>query len=511
MSLSHMPPDAFEQMMVEVLREAQRRQSAEVRQDYRTPEGIVRFVREVLKAEPTPYQVRILEALVTKKRVAVRGPHGLGKTALSSWVVLWVMYAFDDDVKVVTTASAWRQLLKFTWPEIRKWSRRVQWNPRPRMLDTAIKLPGKEAFAVASDDPALIEGTHASIVAYVFDEAKAIVDGVWDAAEGAFSGAGFDTHNEAYALAISTPGEPSGRFYDIHTRKPGLQDWHCVHVTLDEAIAAGRISQEWVQARRDQWGEASAVFQNRVLGEFAKSGEDSVIPLAWIEQAVERWEQIEGRYPDDAPIAWGVDPARYGTDKTAIICLRGSVANMPQYTALEDLMQTTGRVAAQATRFDPIGVDVIGIGAGVVDRLKEMKFNVTGVNASKAAQNEMGRPLHDRTDTFEFLNMRAWLWWQMREWLDPSNNYNPALPPDDRLIGDLAAPRYEYTSNGRIKIESKQDLRVRLGRSTDSGDALALALHVANEAAGRAGAGVRRAKVKRSNWDNNRRNSPFRA
>lgn len=110
---------------------------------------------------------------------------------------------------------------------------------------------------------------------------------MFDAAEGAFSGTG-----ETFALAISTPGEPMGRFYDMHRRKPGYEEWWVKHVTTQESIDAGRVSAEWVENRKRQWGETSAVYQNRVAGEFAASDEDTVIPLSWVEIANERWREL---------------------------------------------------------------------------------------------------------------------------------------------------------------------------------------------------------------------------
>lgn len=475
--ISSLTPAQKNELLKDLLHKKQTQNQASQQAQYRTPAGIVRFVREVLKADPAPYQTNILESLIVHKRVAVRGPHGLGKTALASWVVLWGLLAHSDDVKVVTTASAWRQLDKYLWPEIRKWAGPMrQKHPELTILTLTAKMPGKQAFAVASDDPALIEGAHAKTLIYVFDEAKAIPSGTWDAAEGAFSGAGEDTEAEAYALAISTPGEPSGRFYDIHTHKPGLQDWHTIHVTLQQAIDAGRISRGWADKRREQWGEHSAVYQNRVLGEFDASGEDSVIPLAWVELANERWHNCDGK--GDGPTSYGVDPARYGRDNTAIAKLTGCVIEKVDYSSQEDTMQTAGRVAARVDKQTPVAVDVIGIGAGVADRLKELQYKVTGVNVSESATDEQNKPLKDSTGLLEFFNLRSYILWRLRDALNPDNPAALALPPDDKLTGDLTAPKYTYTSKGQIKVESKDELRKRLGRSTDGGDAVGLALFI---------------------------------
>lgn len=448
---------------------------------YADEDSIVRFVRDVLGVEDlAPYQADILQAFVRHKRVSVRGPHGIGKTAIAAWIVLWIMTVFDDDTKVPTTASAWRQLTHFLWPEIRKWASRANWHllgieirRNKELLERSFRLPGKEAFAVASSDAALIEGAHATVLAYVFDEAKAIPIAIWDAAEGAFSGAGGDTDATAYALAISTPGEPAGRFYDIHSRKPGYEDWWVRHVTLEEAIAAGRISREWADQRGVQWGENSAVYQNRVLGEFAESADDAVIPLAWVELANERWRAVNGTGPEDGKVGYGVDPARYGEDKTSTAKLVGNVCEWITYHAKQDTMQTAGRVAAMITKTTPVGIDVIGIGAGVYDRLNEQ-----GYKKAKPVNVAESTSMKDSHGQLEFVNLRSAIWWGLRDALDPTGDEPMALPPDDILTGDLTAPHWTYTSSGKIKVEGKPEIRKRIGRSTDGADALGLAWYV---------------------------------
>jgi hypothetical protein len=368
-------------------------------------------------------------------------------------------------------------LQKYLFPELRKWAKRIRWdvvgrgafNQTYELQTLSLKLTSGEAFAVASDEPSAIEGAHATQLLYVFDESKAIPVGTWDAAEGAFSNAGTDTKADAFALAISTPGETSGRFYDIQTRRPGTDDWWVRHVTLSEAIAAGRISQEWADQRRKQWGESSAIYQNRVLGEFADSGEDSVIPLSWVEKANERFLACDGL--GDGKLSYGVDPARYGEDKTTIARLVGRVLEQLKYYAKQDTMQTVGRVTSQINQEIPVAVDVIGIGAGVVDRLRELKYNVRAVNVSENAT------MKDSSGEVGFVNLRSQIWWMMREALDPENPDAIALPPDDILTGDLTAPGWKYTSKGKIQVESKDEIRVRIGRSTDGADAFGLSLY----------------------------------
>jgi hypothetical protein len=447
----------------------------------------VAFVRDCLVwgegEAPSAYQNEVLQALVDHRRIAVRGPHGLGKTAVAAWVILWFALTRDgDDWKIPTTASAWRQLTHFLWPEVRKWTRRLRWDKigrepfdsRTELLSLNLRLRTGEAFAVASDVPELIEGAHADCLLYVFDEAKSIADATFDAAEGALAGAGADTAAEAYALAISTPGEPAGRFYDIHKRKPGYEDWAARHVTLEETIDAGRVSREWAEQRRRQWGEQSAVYQNRVLGEFAASDDDGVIPLAWVEAANERWRQWD---EDSKPLleqltSVGVDVARGGEDRTVLALRYGSVLSELRRYSREDTMTTTGRVAGILAQHGGTAiVDVVGIGAGVVDRLRELRRSVVAFGAAEHTDQR------DRSGELGFTNKRSAAWWGLRERLDPSNGDAIALPPDDELIGDLTAPHWRVMSGGKIMIESKDEIRKRIGRSTDDGDAVVQAFY----------------------------------
>ena len=142
--------------------------------------------------------------------------------------VLWFALTREGtDWKAATTAGTWHQLTHYLWPEIHKWACHIRWDvlgavpfTRYQLLNLHLKLGTGEAFSASPADSAAIEGAHADSVLYVFDEAKIIPATTFDAAEGAFSGAGDDTGMEAFALAISTPGEPNGRFHEIHKRSP---------------------------------------------------------------------------------------------------------------------------------------------------------------------------------------------------------------------------------------------------------------------------------------------------
>src|SRR5690606_18360285 len=175
------------------------------------------WVADCLDVSLTSYQAEILDAIPVRRRVAIRGPHGLGKSFIGAVAVNWFATTRElagVDWKIITTASAWRHLEVYLWPEIHKWAARIDFETlgrapfdrRRELMDLRLKLDHGAATAVASNMPEKIEGAHADSLLYILDEAKIIEPATWDSVEGAFSGAGIDTAAEAFALAMSTPG-----------------------------------------------------------------------------------------------------------------------------------------------------------------------------------------------------------------------------------------------------------------------------------------------------------------
>jgi len=448
----------------------------------------VGFVRDCVKFKPgqglAAYQAEIIGDLPRVKRIAVRGPRGLGKSTTASLIVLWFAVTRDAagiDWKIATTAGSWAQLQDYLWVEISKWALLLDWDKvgrppfsaRTELMKTQMRLRHGLALAASPDKPDKIEGLHADHILVLLDEAKIIPPQIFDSIEGAFSGAGDGSDLEAYALAISTPGEPAGRFYDIHRRAPGLEDWHVRHVTLAEAVTAGRMTYDWAEKRKKLWGENSALYQNHVLGEFCADDEDAVIPLRWVEAAFERWREWDrdGCPDTDGIHVIGVDIARSGHDKTVAAIRRGDIVTRLEAWAKADTMETTGRVKGllEAEHGATAIVDVIGIGAGVYDRLREQGMKTDPFNAGRKTLKR------DKTNQFGFNCLRSAAWWNLREMLEPPRS-QIALPPDDELAGDLTALHYKHTSDGKIAVESKDEIRKRIGRSSDRGDAVMQAL-----------------------------------
>jgi hypothetical protein len=415
------------------------------------------FVRQVLGGDPWEKQEEILEAVRDHKRVAVRACHGVGKTKVAAWVALWFLYTHPNS-KVITTAPTWHQVENLLWREIHAAHAASRIPLGGKVLQTQIEL-GKQWFALglSTDKPERFQGFHAEDILLIVDEASGVEQYIFDAAEG------FLTSTGAKLLLIGNPTQLSGEFYNAF-RSPL---YHKIHISAFDSpnLKAGKIvrpylvTPEWVEDKRLKWGETSPLWYSRVLGEFPEQGDDTLIPLAWIEAAQQRWHTEQ----DGGPIELGVDVARYGSDSTVIVVRRGNKASIVAQVYGQNTMEITGRVidALRQTGASVAKVDEIGIGAGVVDRLREQRYPVQGMNTSETAY-----------DKERFANKRAEWYWGLRERFQSGDI---AIPPDDELASQLASLKYKFDSRGRIQIESKEDMRKRGLPSPDKADALMLA------------------------------------
>ena len=224
------------------------------------------------------------------------------------------------------------------------------------------------------------------------------------------------------------------------------------------------MSDEFVEEMRERYGEESNAFRIRVLGEFPMADDDTIIPFHLAQSATQRDIEIT---PDIKPI-WGLDVARFGTDKTALCKRYGNVVTDIDAWQGLDLMQTVGRVMAEyealpeSQRPREILVDSIGVGGGVVDRLRELGVPVRGINVGEA-------PAMGKT----YMNLRSELWFKTKGWLE---DRSCKIPKDDQLVAELTGIRYAFTSSGKMKAESKDAMRKRGLKSPDLADALCLTM-----------------------------------
>jgi hypothetical protein len=207
-------------------------------------------------------------------------------------------------------------------------------------------------------------------------------------------------------------------------------------------------------------------------GDFNITAKDDMwqcIPTAWIIEAQNRW-LAQGK-PDVTLRSVGVDPSRGGADDTVIAKLYGNWFEVIRHAGSDVPDGATGaRYVTDIMETNaPLFIDVIGYGASVYDHLKILSgISATPVNVGSGSHNK------DKTGRYEFANLRAELWWKFREALDPANGENLMLPLDAGLRLDLRSPKYQI-AGGKIKVESKEDIKKRIGRSTDAADAVQLA------------------------------------
>ena len=409
----------------------------------------VLFVREVYGQEPEEWQVKALEAIAAgKRRISIRSGHGVGKSTFASWAAGWY-FLTRYTCKVVITAPTSSQLYDALFAELKAQLRRLPENLQQlfEIKTERIELKGAptEVFISArtsrAEQPEALQGVHADHVMLIGDEASGIPEAVFEAAAGSMSG------HAAVTILLGNPTQSTGMFYDTHHRL--RDDWWTLKVSCEDVPR--RVSKEFVEEIKNTYGENSNAFRVRVLGEFPLADDDAVIPIELLEAARNR----DILASPAAPVVWGLDVARFGSDRTVLTKRKGPKLVEPQLVKRNlDTMQVAGWVVNEwnetPARLRPIEimVDSIGLGAGVADRLREMGLPATDVNVSEA-------PAFGE----KYTNLRAELWFRGKEWLA---RRNVSLEhADGRLIDELAMVKYGFTSNGKIKVESKDEIKKR--------------------------------------------------
>lgn len=419
----------------------------------------VLFVREQFGAEPDEWQAQVLTDIAAgERRISVRSGHGVGKSTTAAWAVIWFATT-RFPFKVAITAPTSSQLFDALWPEIGSWMKKLPEPVRELFEVTGdrirLKASPADGFVTAktsrAEQPEAMQGVHSAHVLLIADEASGIPEPVFEAAQGSMSGTGCTT------LLLGNPVRSSGLFYRTHN---SLTGWKRYHVSC---LTSNRVSDEFVQEIVDSYGADSNAYRIRVLGEFPLADDNTVIPMELIEAAMMR----DITTSPNEPVVWGLDVARFGSNSSVLTKRRGSVvAEKSMSWSGLDTMQLCGRIKEEydaATGPDKpieIFVDSVGVGGGVADRLKELDLPVRGINVGESS------PMKEK-----FINLRAELWWSMREWFMAKSC---SIPRDERMTQDLASVRYDFTSNGKTRIESKEQMMKRRVPSPDWGDSLML-------------------------------------
>jgi len=448
-------------------------------------QGVILFVWEQMlrnmppdhNGNPPSFDPWQLDALFQfgegHRGISIAACHGPGKTAVSAWCIVYSLL-FRHPLRAVATAPSRGQIEGAMMSEIVKWISKM-----PMVLQNLLEVKAMsvvlrakpktvyfEARTARPENPEALQGIHEDEghVLLIVDEASGVHEKIFESAGGSMSG-----HN-CQTILMSNPTRTSGFFFNTHHKEKDR--WFTIRISHEDS---SRVTDEFVEDMALRYGRDSNTFRVRAMGLFPRSDLDALIPFEVVQSARDRDIVV----PKNIGKVWGVDVARFGDDSTVIV-KRSNIAVDPEIVIWDqqDTMATSNRILAmyreepQETKPSEILVDVIGMGAAVVDRLYELGLPVRGINVSERSQYS------DR-----YVNLRTELWFLTREWLEGRNNKLPNCDgtcrdvqscTHERLAAELTTLRYDVTSGGKFNAESKRDLKKRGYKSPDVADALVL-------------------------------------
>ena len=465
----------------------------------------VGFIRDVLKGDPWSAQISIAESVRDDALVVVRSCNAAGKDWISAHLALWWVYSRRG--LVLLTGPTERQVREIVMSEVGRAFAAAQDLPG-ELYQMALRLGRTEQagiLAFTSSDASRLTGFHAARLMVCITEAQGVEPFAFEAALACATG------SENRILAVGNPLAPSGRFFEVSRSGSWtahrISAFDCPNVIEEKELIPGAITVEGVRRIAEEYGEGSGIYRARVMGEFPEESEYGLCQRSWLEAAAERHAKV---LPSIAasraePIV-AVDPARYGPDKTAVAILQGPTLTKLRLWSRKDTMETTGLVVDElrragvvperdardderllqlvaeqelrtgygSARLQATGtvvVDEIGLGAAVVDRLRELGYRVREFNGGSSPSSFS---VMDK-----YLNLRAEAYWTLRTLLESGRI---AIPRDETLWDELTSLHWKPTSNGKIQIEPKDGFRQRIGRSPDRADAVVMAFHAWSEA-----------------------------
>jgi hypothetical protein len=491
------------------------------------------FAKDVLGASLDPEQQEILRAVQYHKRVTVRSGTSRGKDFVSAVASLCFMYLTPEwnekgemisNTKVAMTAPTDRQIGNIMFPEISRLYKRAKasgFDLPGRLTGHDIRTDTEEwfltGFKADENNTEAWTGFHAANVMFVVTEASGIDDKIFNAIEGNLQG------NSRLLIVFN---DNTGVGYAAQSqRQPGwkkfrLDSLNAPNVLQRKIIIPGQVDWEWIDDKIDKWCTAISkddfnesegdfwwdnpkgnlcyrpndLFRVKVRGMAPRVSSGALIPQEWIEAAVDRWklQHEQGWKLDKSSLRLGVDVAGMGRDSSSF-CYRfknyvdrwdmihsGGTANHMQIAGKTKQTMDTATDRYAGTTAQSF-IDTIGEGAGVYSRLIELSEQVDysylegrihSVKFSEAAKYE-GRELKDFTGQYSFINMRAYLFWAVRDWLNPYNKTGAMLPPDEEFSQEATEIQWKFRSDGKVQIEEKDEIKKRIGRSIDKFDALA--------------------------------------
>jgi hypothetical protein len=483
-----------------------------------------KFIREGFGVTLDGEQQAILSAVQREPLVSVASGTARGKDFVSACAALCFLYLtprwnkngeLAENTKIALTAPTDRQVKNIMMPEISRLYHRARARGLglPGRLNTYDIRTGSEewfltGFKADEHHQEAWSGFHAVHTMFIVTEASGMPDAVFDAIEGNLQGDSrlLLVFNPNTSVGYAAKSQKSERW-----RRFRLSSLAAPNVTERRTVIPGQVDYTWIKGRiaewctpvgRDEvseeqddfefegrWYRPEDLFRVKVLGRFPKVDEDVLIPEQWIEAARERWLRFTGEASGVCRL--GVDVAGMGRD-ASVYCERygNRVQSFRKRNSggVADHMRVAGETAGWLSE-NGAGVamiDTIGEGAGVFSRLVELGYarndnrvSFTGKGCalsckySEAARDARGNELKDITGQYSFVNMRAFLHWCVRDWLNPKNGADAMLPPGGTLAREAGEIRWNFRSDGKIQIEAKEDIKKRLGFSPDEFDALA--------------------------------------
>lgn len=408
------------------------------------------------------------------RRISIVSGHGVGKTTLLAILIVHhILFRYPQ--KTVCTAPTSGQLFGALAMEVKAWIGRLPeaWQGLLDVQAEKISLKSAPNDSVIefrtsrAETPEALAGVHSTFTLLVGDEGSGIPEKVYEAGSGSMSG-----HN-AMTILAGNPVRSSGLFFDTHNKASVRDSWTRFQVSC---VDNPRVSADFVTDMAARYGSESNAFRVRVLGLFPKLDDDKIIGRALAEAALIR----DVRAIEVVPI-WGVDVARFGSDKSALAKRKGNVLlEKVRSWAGYDTMQTVGLIKGEWDKTPPsnrpsdINVDAIGIGAGVADRLRELGLPARAINVSEVAAMEE-----------KYRNLRTELWYKGEAWFQKRDcalwgvtvlnmHGEPEVWRDQNLVDQLTDVKYEFLPNGKVGAESKDKLKKRGVASPNEADAFLL-------------------------------------
>lgn len=425
------------------------------------------FFNEVLGVELWSKERELLHSVKDHPKTTVRSNNSSGKTYTIARIALWFLFAFPPAV-VINTAPTHRQVENQFWREFRKAYKSAKVNFGGKLLKTQFNL-AEDWYAIGfstqagEDGMEKFQGWHGQNVLIIVDEASGVSKPIFEAIQGALAAGG-----TVRLVYIGNPTKNTGDFADSFKdpsfNKIHISAYDVPNVIEKKVIIQGLATWDWVQDMIRKYGDDSDVVRVRVRGEFPKREANTLISVDLVTEAINADRE---RYGEQEYI--GLDPARYGGDRACFVYRKGNFAEVLEKIESSDTMTLAGKAKVWLKQYPKakLRIDVIGVGAGIFDRLKEqpdVASRIEGVNVAAAA-----------TDNENYVNLRAEAWQDTKEWL------RDAVLEEDEDWFQLAQPKFKIQSSGKLLLESKEDMRKRGVKSPDVADALVLTIARATE------------------------------